>query len=134
MPSDDEEADTDLTLNRAITVLGPDFCDSCGLAALSRPIGGSFHQHPPRRTTSADHPRTPPTNPLDTERLYLFGFREGGSRGWRACSIPIGLRVSVVASIPDLPFPDRLTLCCFQLEDVPWYHRPSVNGTNAAQP
>ncbi|MEK7731945.1 MAG: hypothetical protein AAB363_08830, partial [Planctomycetota bacterium] len=85
MPNDDEKVDANLTLNRAITVLGPDFCDSCYLLALSRPISGSFHQHPAaaddlRRLIRELRRRIH----LDTDHLYLFGFREGGEAAWMA--------------------------------------------------
>jgi pimeloyl-ACP methyl ester carboxylesterase len=138
MPNDDE-ADTNLTLNRAITVLGPNFCDSCGLAALSRSIGGSFHQHPAaaddlRRIIRELRRRIH----LDTDRLYLFGFREGGEAAWMASLFQPDLfaGVIVVAAHPKLPFPQQVyPLLLPNLKDVPLaVIDPATDGPNAAPP
>ena len=139
MPNDDEEADTNLTLNRAIAVLGPNFYDSCGLAALSRPIDGSFHQHPAaaddlRRIIRELRRRIH----LDTDHLYLFGFREGGEAAWMASLFQPDLfaGVIVVASHPRLPFPQQVyPLLLPNLKDVPLaVIDPATNGPNTAPP
>lgn len=139
MPNDDEEADTNLTLNRAITVLGPNFDDSCGLAALSRPIGGSFHQNPAaaddlRRIIRELRRRIH----LDTDRLYLFGFREGGEVAWMASLFQPDLFAGaiVVAAYPRLPFPQQVyPLLLPNLKDVPLaVIHPATNGPNTAPP
>lgn len=139
MPNDDEEADSDLTLNRAITVLGPNFYDSCGVAVLSRPIGGSFNQHPGaaddlRRIIRELRRRIH----LDTERLYLFGFRKGGEAAWMASLFQPDLfaGVIVVASHPRLPFPQQVyPLLLPNLKDMPLaVFDSATNGPNAAPP
>ncbi len=139
MPNMDEEADTNLTINRAIAVLGSAFCDHCSLVALSHPIGGSFHQHP----AAADDLRQVIRElrrriHLDTDRLYLFGFREGGEAVWMASLFQPDLfaGVIVVASHPKLPFPQQLyPLLLPNLKDVPLVViDPFTNGPNAAPP
>jgi len=139
MPNDDEAADTNLTLNRAIAVLGSEFCGSCVLAALSRPIGGNFLQHPAaaddlRRIIRELRRRIH----LDTKRLYLFGFREGGEAAWMASLFQPDLfaGVIVVASYPKLPFPQQVyPLLLPNLNDLPLAVIDSAtNGPNAAPP
>lgn len=122
MPNKDEEADTNLTINRAIVVLGPNFCHLCGLASLSRPIAGSFHQHPAaaddlRRIIRELRRRIH----LDTDRLYLFGSGEGGEAAWIASLFQPDLfaGVIVVAAHPKLPFPQQVyPLLLPNLKDV----------------
>jgi pimeloyl-ACP methyl ester carboxylesterase len=139
MPDKDEEADTNLTINRAIAVLGPAFYDNCSLVALSHPIGGSFHQHP----AAADDLRWIIRElrrriHLDSDRLYLFGFRKGGEAAWMASLFQPDLfaGVIVVASHPRLPFPQQVyPLLLPNLKDVPLaVIDPATDGPNAAPP
>jgi len=139
MPDKDEEADTNLTINRAIAVLGPAYYNSCGLVALSHSIAGSFHQPP----AAADDLRWIVRElrrriHLDTDRLYLFGFREGGKAAWTASLFQPDLfaGVIVVASHPKLPFPRQVyPLLLPNLKDVPLaVIKPAANGPNAAPP
>jgi pimeloyl-ACP methyl ester carboxylesterase len=124
MLADDEVEDIpNRTLNRAVITLGPAFCNSCFLAALNRPIGGGFHQHPAaandlRKIIRELRKRLN----LDTERLYLFGFREGGEAAWMASLFqPDSFACLIaVASRPRFPFPNQVyPLLLANLKDVP---------------
>ncbi len=137
MPSDDELADTNRTLNRALAILRPSLQDCCCVVALSRPIGGRFHQHP----ASAEDLRgiireLRRRMPLDTDRLYLFGFQEGGSSAWMASLFqpdPFA-GVITVASNPKLPFPQQTyPLLLPNLKELPQtVIAPVLDRSNAA--
>ena len=110
MPNDDEEADTNRTLNRAIAVLGPGFYDGCGLVALSRRIGGSFHQSPSdpddlrfiiRELRKRIH--------IDTDQVYLYGNGRGGQAAWIAAIFHPDLFAGVItlSAYPPVPYPDQ---------------------------
>lgn len=124
LPADDEREDIpNRTLNRAVMTLGPAFYNACLLAAVSRSIGGSFHQHPAeaddlRRIIRELRRRIH----LDTDRLYLFGFHEGGAAAWMASLFQPDLFAGliVVASYPKLPFPQQVyPLLLPNLKDIP---------------
>jgi pimeloyl-ACP methyl ester carboxylesterase len=111
MPNDDEEADTDRTLNRAIAVLGPGFDDGCGLVALSRRIGGSFHQSASdsddlrfiiRELRKRIH--------IDTDQVYLYGQGHGGEAAWITAMFHPDLFAGVItlSAYPPVPYPQQL--------------------------
>ncbi|MFH1108512.1 MAG: hypothetical protein V1790_04840 [Planctomycetota bacterium] len=111
LPNDDEEADTSRTLNRAIAVLGPAFDNGCGLVALSRRIGGSFHQLPSdsddlrfiiRELRKRIH--------IDTDRVYLYGGGRGGEAAWIAAMFHPDLFAGVItlSAYPPVPYPEQL--------------------------
>lgn len=140
IPAHDETEDVpNLTLNRAVMTLGPAFYDTCFLAALSRPIGGSFHQHPAeaddlRRIIRELRRRIH----LDTDRLYLFGFHEGGSAAWMASLFQPDLFAGVIAVIahPKLPYPQQFyPLLLPNLKDLALVViAPARDGTDPAPP
>lgn len=110
MPAGDESEDVlHQTLNRA-AALGPTFFNSCSLAALSRPIAGSFHQHPEAANDLKKIVRELRKHfQLDTDRLYLFGLHEGGEAAWMASLFQPDLFAGVIAvdAVPKLPFPQQ---------------------------
>ncbi len=111
MPNDDEEGDTNRTLDRAIVVLGPGFDDDCGLVALSRRIGGSFHQSPsdPDDLRFIIHALRKRIH-TNTDQVYLYGCGRGGEAAWIAAIFHPDLFAGVItlSSYPRVPYPAQL--------------------------
>ncbi len=111
LPASEGMEEANLAINRAVMALGPTLYDHSFIVALDKPIAGTFHQHPAAGDDFRQIIRELRRRlRLDTDRVFLFGYGQGGEAAWNAAiSHPhLFAGVVAVASHPRLPYPEQL--------------------------
>ncbi len=100
-----------LTIQRAMMILGPTLYEHSFVVALDKPVAHTFHQHPAAGDDLRKIMRELRRRfRLDTDRVFLFGYGEGGAGTWNVAMFhpQFSAGAVIVASHPRLPYPEQL--------------------------